>query len=77
MTWNKLGVKWEPVASLGGVGWVYIDPIPKLAVITCTGVALPRCNTAAKIRGTATALKNSTGHLIENAITFYFELRFQ
>jgi hypothetical protein len=66
------------------MGWVYIDPIPKLAIITCIGVALslrpvalPRCSTAVKIHGTATALKNSTGHLTENAITFYFELRFQ
>jgi len=48
MAWNELGVKWEPAASPGGVGWVYIDLIPKLAVVgkklavmTCTGAALP------------------------------------
>ena len=78
-------------ASLEGVGWVYIDPISKLAVavqklaiMICTGAALslrpaalPWCSTAAKIRGTATALKNSIGHLTENTITFYSELRFQ
>jgi hypothetical protein len=48
MAWNGLEVKWKPVASPGGVGRVYIDPIPKLAVavqklavMTCTGAALP------------------------------------
>ena len=53
MDWNGLEVKWEPTASLGGVGWVFIDPIPKLvvavqklAVVTCTGAALPRRPTA-------------------------------
>ena len=42
-----MGVKWELAASLGGVGWVYIDPITKLAIVvqklavmTCTGEAL-------------------------------------
>ena len=29
-----------------------------------------------KIRGTAATPRNSTGHLTENAITFYFELLF-
>ena len=49
MTWNGLGVKWEPTASPGGVRWVYIDPIPKLAIVvkklaimTSTGAALPQ-----------------------------------
>jgi hypothetical protein len=66
------------------MGWVYIDPIPKLAIIICIGVALslrpaalPQCITAVKIHGTTIVLKNNTGHLTENAITFYFELRFQ
>jgi len=40
MAWNELGMKWEPTASSGGVGWVYIDPILKLAVITCIGATL-------------------------------------
>jgi hypothetical protein len=42
MAWNGLGVKWELAASPGGVGWVYIDLIPKLAIVTYTGMALPR-----------------------------------
>jgi len=52
--------------------------------MTCIGVALscrptaqPRCSTVVKIRGTTAALKNSTSHLMENAITFYSKLRFQ
>ena len=56
----------------------------KLAIMTCTcaelplwPVALPRRGTAVKIHCTAAALKNSTGGFTENAITFYFELRFQ
>jgi hypothetical protein len=77
MTWNGLGVKWELAASAGGMGWVYIDPIPKLVVVTCTGAALPRRPMALPQRGTAAALKNSTCHLMENAITFYSELHFQ
>ena len=70
-------MKWEPTASLGGVGWVFIDPIPKLvvavqklAVMTYTGTALPRCSTAVKIRGTATTLKNSTCHLTKTPKLF-------
>jgi hypothetical protein len=38
-------------------------------------VALPGCDTASKIRGTAAAPWNSIGHLTENVITFYSELR--
>ena len=44
--------------------------------MTCTGAALPRRGTAAKIRGTAVAPRNSTGHLTENAISVDFELLF-
>ena len=57
--------------------------VQKLAVMTCTGVALPlklaalpRCSTATEIRGTTAAPRNSTGHLTENAITFYSKLFF-
>jgi len=73
------------------VGWVFIATphnlaiiVQKLAVMTCTSVALPqklvallRYGTAAKIHGTAIAPRNSIGHLTENAITFYSELLFQ
>ena len=38
---------------------------------------LYKCGTAVKIHGTAATPRNSTGHLTENAITFYSELRFQ
>jgi hypothetical protein len=41
------------------------------------GTTAPTRGTAVKIRGTITTLKNSIGHLTENAITFYSELRFQ
>jgi hypothetical protein len=48
MAWNELGVKWQPAASPGGVGWVYIATphklavaVQKLVVMTCTGAALP------------------------------------
>ena len=41
------------------------------------GTAATTRGTAAKIRGTAATPRNSTCHLIENAITFYSELRFQ
>jgi len=84
MAWEGFRMVGASAASPEGVRWVYIDPMPKLvvavqklAVMTCTGVALPRCNTAAKIRGIAVALKNSIGHLTKNTITFYSELRFQ
>jgi hypothetical protein len=42
------------------------------------GIAAPtRDSIAAKIRVTAAALKNNTGHLTENTITFYSKLHFQ
>ena len=77
--------------SPGGVGWVFIATphklvivVQKLAVMTYTSaallrrpMALPWCSTATKIRDTAATLKNSTGHLMENAITFYSELYFK
>ena len=49
MAWNELGMKWEPAASSGGVGWVFIATPHKLAVavqkpavMTCTDAALLR-----------------------------------
>ena len=83
MAWEGFGMFGASAASPGDVGWVHIDPILKLAVITCTGAtlllqpaALLRCSTVAKIRGTTVALKSSTCHLTENAITFYSKLCF-
>jgi len=32
MAWNGLGMKWEPAAWPGDVGWVYILTLQKLAV---------------------------------------------
>ena len=84
MAWEGFGMVGASAATPGGVGWVFIATphklaiiVQKLAVMTCTGAALPRRGTAAKIRGTAATPRNSTGHLTENAITFYFELHFQ
>jgi hypothetical protein len=49
MAWNILEVKWEPAASPGGVGWVYVATphklaiaVQKLAVMSCTGAPLLR-----------------------------------
>ena len=73
-------------AAPGGVGWVFIATphklaiaVQKLAVMTCTGAALPLKLAALlrKFRGTVVAPRNSTSHLTENAITFYSELLFQ
>ena len=32
MAWNGLGMKWEPAARPGDVGWVYILTLQKLAI---------------------------------------------
>ena len=91
MACEGFGMVGASAAIPGGVGWVFIATphklviaVQKLAIMTCTSaallrqpVALPWCSTAAKIHDTAAALKNSTGHLTENAITFYSEFRFK
>ena len=84
MAWEGFGMVGASAATPGGVGWVFIATphklaiaVQKLAIMTCTGASLPRRDTVAKIRGTTVAPGNSTGRLIENAITFYFELFFE
>ena len=90
MAWKGFGMVGASAATPGGVGWVFIATphklaivVQKLAIMTSIGTALPLKlvalswrSTAAKICGTAAAPRNSTGHLIENAITFYSELLF-
>ena len=83
MAWEGFGMFGASAATPGDVGWVFIATpqklaiaVQKVAIMTCTAAALPRRGTAAKIRGTAATPRNSTCHLIENAITFYSKLRF-
>ena len=91
MAWEGFGIVGASAATPGGVGWVFVATphklavaVQKLAIMTCTDAALPcqpmappRHGTTVKIHGTAVAPRNSTGHLTENTITFYSELRFQ
>ena len=48
MAWEGFGMVRASAATPGGVGWVFIATpqklaiaVPKLAIMTCTGAALP------------------------------------
>jgi hypothetical protein len=51
-------------ASPGDVGWVYIATPQKLAVVTCTGVALPLLPAALSLKSAALPQLPETAQVI-------------